>query len=69
MSEIEECRKCGRPFYVSEIGGRMPGTKESEDIECPHCGHTMTRRSNGVFRTAKLSAEAEEKWSAERSKS
>ena len=69
MSDIEECGKCGRPFYVSEVGGVMPGTKELEEIRCPHCGHTFTRRSNGVFQTSKLSAEAEEKWNSEHGKS
>lgn len=62
MSRIDKCRKCERPFYVSEIGGSMPGTKESEDITCPHCGNTTTERSNGTFKTSVLSAEAEEKF-------
>ncbi len=61
MARIDECDndECGRPFYVSEIGGKMPGTKESEVITCPHCGWTKTERSNGAFQTSPLSAEAE----------
>ena len=61
MSRIDECGndECRRPFYVSEFGGQMPGTKESEEITCPHCGWTKTERSNGVFRTSALSDEAE----------
>jgi len=59
--DIERCGSstCRRPFSVSEIGGTMPGTKEPEDITCPHCGHTITRRSNGVFNTHALTAEQE----------
>lgn len=37
----------------------MPGTKESEDITCPHCGNTFTERSNGAFKTHPLQDEAE----------
>ena len=62
MSEIRECRACGKPFSVSEIGGQMPGSKESERIECPHCGDVTTENSNGVFTTAKLTTEGEEEW-------
>lgn len=58
---IERCSKdeCRRPFQLSEIGGQMPGTKESEDISCPYCSHTITRRSNGFFQTHELSPEHE----------
>lgn len=64
---IERCssQACRRPFDVSEFGGQMPGTKESEDITCPYCGHTITRRSNGVFNTHALSVEHETKFNAE----
>jgi hypothetical protein len=62
MSRIDECLKCGQPFYVNEIGGQMPGGRESEDISCPHCRHTFTERSSGTFRTSTLSAEAELQW-------
>lgn len=65
MSEVEKCRACGKPYWVSEIGGQMPGTRESEDISCPHCGHTITRRSNGAFTTSKLTPEAEKAWEDE----
>lgn len=56
MSEVEQCRnsECGKRYSVSEIGGKMPGTKESEDISCPYCGNVVTRRSNGSFITSKL---------------
>ena len=69
MSRIDKCGKCGRPFYVSEVGGQMPGTKEREDIRCPHCGDTTQETSNGVFRTSELSSEAEAAWIAEQDQS
>ena len=69
MAEIEKCRQCGRPFYVTQIGGQMPGTKEREDIICPHCRYTTTEISNGSFNTSSLSLEAEAKWLTEQRKS
>ena len=32
FDDVETCGKCGRPFFVSEIGGEMPGSKEREEI-------------------------------------
>jgi len=59
--EIERCSnyQCKRPFEISQIGGQMPGTKEREDITCPHCGHTIQRMCNGVWRTHAVSTEQE----------
>lgn len=56
MSEVETCSNpsCGKKFGLSEIGGQMPGSKESEEITCPYCSYTVTRRSNGVFQTHEL---------------
>ncbi|MDG3084725.1 hypothetical protein P7F88_00910 [Vibrio hannami] len=54
MSEIEKCSACNKKYEVSEIGGQMPGSKEPEEISCPYCGNTITRRSNGAFRTHAL---------------
>ncbi|MBJ9083915.1 hypothetical protein I5442_12520 [Citrobacter freundii] len=55
--DIETCvnKACGKKFSYVEIGGRMPGSKESEDCSCPYC-YTVafTRRSNGVFKTSKI---------------
>lgn len=51
---IETCVECGKEYGLTEIGSGMPGTKEKEDICCPYCGNTITRRSNGAFRTHKL---------------
>jgi hypothetical protein len=62
MSEIIECTNpaCQRPFYVSELGGPMPGSKEVEEINCPHCRTQVDRRmTNGFFQTAALSQETE----------
>ena len=51
---VETCEKCQKRYKVIEISGGMPGTREREDISCPHCGHTYTERSNGVFITRAL---------------
>jgi DNA-directed RNA polymerase subunit RPC12/RpoP len=56
---IETCSNCGKPYDVAEIGGAMPGTREPEEITCPHCFHSYTRRSNGTFQTSKLTHEQE----------
>jgi hypothetical protein len=65
--EIERChnKECRRPFGISEMGGQMPGTKESEDITCPYCNYTYTQRSNGVFQTHALGKEQEDKYNKE----
>lgn len=65
MSEIlrRTNADCRRPFYVSAIGGQMPGSKEPEEIFCPHCRTEVERRSsNGYFQTAALSAENESEY-------
>ena len=54
MEETERCQKCNKRFGVSELGGGMPGTKEREDITCPHCRYTIQRTSDGVFQTHAL---------------
>jgi endogenous inhibitor of DNA gyrase (YacG/DUF329 family) len=58
---IETCPDCQKPFDVSEVSLGMPGTKEKEDINCPHC-HKVLRQeiSNGFFRTSALTPEQEE---------
>lgn len=54
MPEIETCSDCGKKYSIIELGGGVPGGKESEEIICPYCGYSYTRRSSGVFRTYKL---------------
>lgn len=56
---VEQCDKCQKRYSVTEIGGGMPGNKESEEISCPHCGYTYTERSNGTFQTSALHDENE----------
>ena len=63
--KMEECNRCGRPYYVTEQGGRMPVTGESVDISCPHCGYTLTRSTKGLSRTSTLTPEREAEWKAE----
>ncbi len=60
--EIERCTHCFRAYEVSEMGGAMPGSKEPEDITCPHCRHTYTQRTNGIFRTHPLSSAQEREY-------
>lgn len=62
MSNVEFCTNpdCGRPFSVSALGGGVPGGKEREPIDCPHCGHTVrSEMTSAVFRTHALSEEQE----------
>ena len=42
----------------------MPGTKEAEEIACPHdaCGWSRTQMSNGSFQTAALTTEQEKEY-------
>lgn len=52
--------KCGKKFSYTEISGGMPGTKESEEVDCPYCGTVaFTRRINGVFKTSKIEQDDE----------
>lgn len=51
---IEICKECNKRFSVTEMGAKLPGTKESEEIECPYCGYAFKERSNGVFRTHRI---------------
>ena len=55
---IEHCKhlSCRRAFEFSEYGLQMPGTKEPEDITCPHYGYTYTETCNGYFLTHTLSS-------------
>jgi len=55
MSRTRQCPKCENYYTVSEIGGGMPGCKESEEIYCPHdnCDYMYKQRSSGTFQTHK----------------
>lgn len=55
--------QCKQPFSVQEISLAMPGTKEREEIVCPHCKTTVaTVVSNGFFRTSPLTPKQFEEW-------
>jgi hypothetical protein len=45
----------------------MPGTKESEDITCPHHSYIIQRTSNCWFRTIPLLLKKEEDFNADNS--
>jgi len=47
--KVCENTKCQGIFEVSQIGGKMPGTKEKEIIECPFCGHQTFEMCNGTW--------------------
>lgn len=66
--KIETCPNpdCRRPFGITEIGGRMPVSKQLEDLICPHCRHNNPRPSYGVYRTHPLTREEERQWQAAR---
>ncbi|WP_310364073.1 hypothetical protein [Neobacillus drentensis] len=34
------CKKCGKEFYFQVTEMNVPGGKEREYINCPHCGET-----------------------------
>jgi len=67
--EIQRCTSASflRPFQVLEPGGTMPGTKESEDITCPHHSYIIQRTSNCWFRTIPLLLKKEEDFNADNS--
>ena len=54
VSDVEKCSVCNKNYQVTKYGGGLPGTKEKEDIICPYCGNTITRLSNGCFKTHPL---------------
>jgi predicted Zn finger-like uncharacterized protein len=63
MSDVEHCPHCARLFMVREQKLGMPGTKEREDVNCPHCHQTArTEVINGLFRTYPLMPEEEREY-------
>lgn len=52
---IEKCKKCNKPFMVSEYILTMPGTKEREYVKCPYCKYSYPYLvTNGWWETRKL---------------
>jgi hypothetical protein len=37
---MNQCKACDGFFTVSWIGVNVPGGKEREEVDCPHCGET-----------------------------
>lgn len=55
---ITECSKCGEPFHFGEAGAGGWGSREREDIDCPHCGKVHGRQvTAGHFESSKLTDE------------
>jgi hypothetical protein len=54
---MEQCKNfnCKKEFYVSSIGGGVPGGKELESVVCPYCGTTVrTEMTSAIFTTRKV---------------
>jgi DNA-directed RNA polymerase subunit RPC12/RpoP len=49
----EKCQKCNKEFGLTETNCQL-GNRESENINCPYCGHITTRKTSGIFQTYKL---------------
>jgi hypothetical protein len=41
---IDDCKHCGKPFKYLEAGEGGWGSREVEDIDCPHCGKSHVRQ-------------------------
>ncbi len=62
---VEQCPRdeCRGLFTVSLIGVDAPGGRESEPIDCPHCGvEVRSERTAGVFKTHTATAEQAAVW-------
>jgi len=54
---METCsnESCKKDFYVTAIGGGVPGGKEREPILCPYCGTTVrVEMTSATFSTRKI---------------
>jgi len=52
MASIEQCISCKRWFSVSEHPMSVPGGREREPINCPHCHATAREEmTDGFWRT------------------
>ena len=54
---MEQCNnsECEKEFYVSSIGGGVPGGKELEPVISPYCGTTVrTEMTSATFTTRKV---------------
>jgi hypothetical protein len=64
----EECKHCGKPFKYREVGGGY-GSREPEEIDCPHCKKTQRREMTaGGFESEPLTAEEEAAYVADKAK-
>lgn len=54
---MEQCNnpECKKEFYVSSMGGGVPGGKDLEPIICPYCETTVrTEVTSATFTTSKV---------------
>lgn len=60
---IEICKNddCKKKFSYTQMGGNMPGTKESEEVRCPYCMTVaFSQRISGVFQSHEMDQDEEE---------
>lgn len=54
---MDKCtnENCKKKFYVSKIGGGVPGGKEKESIICPYCNTIVrTEMTSATFITSRI---------------
>ena len=54
---MEKCtnQDCNKSFYVTSMGGGMPGGKELEPVICPYCETVVrTEMTSATFSTQKI---------------
>ncbi|MGP9552305.1 MULTISPECIES: hypothetical protein [unclassified Halomonas] len=54
---MERCtnKDCNKDFYVTSMGGGVPGGKELEPVICPYCGTVVrTEMTSATFSTRKI---------------
>lgn len=57
MNNTERCnnRDCNKEFYVSSMGGGVPGGKDLEPITCPYCNTVVrTEMTSATFSSSKI---------------
>lgn len=55
---VTKCKHCQQPFDYWEEGAGGWGSREREDIDCPHCARVHGQQvTAGHFRWAKLTPE------------
>ncbi|SFU15537.1 hypothetical protein SAMN05444141_11145 [Pseudovibrio denitrificans] len=60
---MEQCNKCGGLYSVSRIGPVVPGGKEREEVNCPHCDDLkFSEMTSQCFLVCKATDEEVSSW-------